>query len=245
MRFISYMAAAALSIGSLFFGWHHTPPTVIQPASSTVISSAGLNTNNTNNTKQPPKHSSGGTSGSTSTSTSTSTKPSGNNPPPQNPPPTTPPSSTPAAGEAYLTAYTTSYAAGDNDPAGSTATYISGKEGNAGGTGTYANPITLAVGYVGEKPDIPAGTVFYIPNVRRYFIAADTCAECHKTPKGVQVWVDMYAGDYSDKGVLSCEDTITGNYTIIEDPSPTYAVVAGSLYNGTSCTAQYGNTVTH
>jgi len=248
------MAAAVLSVGALFFGghfgWSQPSPTPVQQTPSVIISSQHSGSNTSNNTKQPPKHSSGGTSGSTtSTSTATTTKPTPPPPPPpQNPPPSTSPTSTPPAtssGEIYLTAYTTSYAAGDNDPAGSIITYISGIEGSAGGTGTYQAPITLAVGYVGEKPDIPAGTKFYIPNVRRYFIVADTCAECHQTPKGVQVWVDMYAGDYSGKGVLACEDTITGNYTIIENPSPTYAVVPGSLFNGTSCTAQYGNTPTH
>ncbi len=55
--------------------------------------------------------------------------------------------------EISLTAYLTSYASGDNDPAGSTGTYINGVSGNAGGIGTYANPITLAVGYIGNVAD--------------------------------------------------------------------------------------------
>ena len=257
MNVLSYMAAALTAASLLLtshFGWswHEQSPvsTSTVVSSSLVVSNASLSNTSTSKNNNGGNHSSGHSSG-------------GNSNPPKNPvtppvtPPTTSPTSTPvvpvtptptptpAAGEVYLNAYTTSYAAGDNDPAGSTITYISGIEGNAGGTGTYANPITLAVGYVGEKPDIPAGTKFYIPNVRRYFVVGDTCAECHQTPKGVQVWVDMYAGNASGQGVLACEDTITGNYTIIENPSSTYAVAAGPLYSGTSCTAQFGNTVTH
>ena len=52
--------------------------------------------------------------------------------------------------------------------------------------------------------DYPAGTRFYIPNVRRYFIVEDTCGDgdtpqngpCHTGyPKGTTAWVDMWIGE--------------------------------------------------
>lgn len=157
-------------------------------------------------------------------------------PPPQTPP-TVPPAST---GEIRFDAYITGYASGDNDPAGSTGTYIDGVEGNAGGTGTYSNPITMASGYVGDKADFPRGTMFYVPNLQRYFVAGDTCAECHKGNSGLK-WIDLYAGDYSGSNVLNCEDSFTGNFLVIEDPKSTYKVTNGSLYTGSVCTKQYGD----
>jgi hypothetical protein len=138
-----------------------------------------------------------------------------------------------------ITAFTTGYGWPDNSPPGSA---VTGPNGNAGGTGTYADPITLAVGYVGGTPDVPFGTRFYIPNVRRYFAVEDTCAACNQTPSGVSIWVDMWVGGNggNDAGVLACEDALTAHHTIIRDPPVNLPVVAGPLY-GTACTAQYGD----
>jgi len=134
-----------------------------------------------------------------------------------------------------FTAYLTSYAAGDNSPAG-TGTYIDGISGNAGGIGTYSSPITIAVGYVGQTADFAPGTMFYVPVLQKYFIAGDTCADCHSdVPKGTTVHLDMWAGNYSGKGVLSCEDAVTGNYTVIENPPSNEPVSIGGLYNGSAC----------
>jgi hypothetical protein len=136
-------------------------------------------------------------------------------------------------------AYTTGYGWPDNSPPGA---IVSGPAATAGGTGTFANPITIAVGYVGNVLDYPYGTKFYIPNVRRYFVVQDTCAECHSTPSGASTWVDMWtAGNGTDNaGVLACEDAVTGNHTIIRNPDSNRAVVPGPLYRGTTCTAQFG-----
>lgn len=144
-------------------------------------------------------------------------------------------------GETRFTAYLTSYAAGDNSPPG-TGTYISGIAGNAGGTGTYDDPITMAVGYVGQTPDYPAGTMFYVPNVQRYFKAGDTCASCHKGKAGLK-WLDMYSGDYSGAGILACENSVTGNYLVIQNPATNYKVTVGSIYNGSTCSTQFGNNI--
>lgn len=153
-------------------------------------------------------------------------------PPPSNPPVVTPPIVT--GSEISFTAYLTSYQSGDNDPAGSTGTFINGIEGNAGGIGTYANPITLAVGYVGSKADYAVGTTFYVPSLQKYFVAGDTCADCHKGNQG-HVWLDLYSGNYSSKAGLNCEDALTANYSIIENPKSTYPVNITPLFNGSTC----------
>ena len=119
-----------------------------------------------------------------------------------------------SANEIRLRAYTTSYTWYDNTPPGSSAIAYSKSDGfptlhtEAGGSGTYVDPITIAVGHVitkGEsKPDFPPGTIFYIPNVRRYFVVEDVCGDgqkpqngpCHKLDSearaaGATVWLDM------------------------------------------------------
>lgn len=148
------------------------------------------------------------------------------------PVPTTPPVT--SGSEISLNAYLTSYAAGDNSPAGN-GTYIDGITGSAGGTGTYADPITMAVGYVGNVADYAPGTMFYVVSLEKYFKAGDTCADCHADKGGTQVHLDMWAGNYSGKGVLSCEDAVTGIYTVIENPKNSYPVKVGGLYNGSTC----------
>jgi hypothetical protein len=154
-------------------------------------------------------------------------------------------------------AYTTAYGWPDNSPPGNGISYPV-IHSVAGGTGTYANPITLAVAHslaTGKDiPVYPAGTRFYMPNVRRYFIVEDACGDwpprptgsCAnvktQAPPGTSVWVDMWAGGNGadNAGVLACEDAVTGNYTIILNPDANRAVVPGPLYSGTRCTAQFG-----
>jgi hypothetical protein len=140
-------------------------------------------------------------------------------------------------------AFVTGYGWPDNSPAGTAISNPIIHQG-AGGVGTYADPITIAVGYVGTARDYPAGTRFYIPNVRRYFIAEDTCAACHNKPAGASTWVDMWVGGNgtNNAGVLACENTLTGNHTIIVSPDANRPVVSGALFNGTTgtCAAQYG-----
>ena len=156
--------------------------------------------------------------------------------------------------EVRVTAYTTGYGWPDNTPPGGA---ISNPviHSTAGGTGTYADPITLAVGHSiisgQDILDYAAGTKFYIPNLRKYFIVEDTCGDgnqpqngpCHTGYQG-HVWVDMWVGGQglSSQGTLACEDTITDLHTIIENPASNYAVVPGPVYSGT-CATQFGETV--
>jgi hypothetical protein len=46
----------------------------------------------------------------------------------------------------------------------------------------------------------------------------------------------------NNAGVLACENTLTGNHTIIVSPDANRPVVSGALFNGTTgtCAAQYG-----
>jgi hypothetical protein len=160
------------------------------------------------------------------------------------PTPTTTPTGT-ATGTVLANAYITLYGWPDNSPPGAGIWWPS-VHTLAGGTGTYADPISLAVGYVGSTPDIPAGTRFYIPNVRKYFIVEDGCAACHATPAGTSIWVDMWTGGNgtNDAAVVTCENSmpVTGKFTVVENPDPNRVVVVGSLYNATTgkCAAQFG-----
>lgn len=167
-----------------------------------------------------------------------------------------------------ISAYTTAYSYFDNTPRGSTRISNPILHKTAGGTGSYADPVTLAVGHSitngRDVLDVPAGTRFYIPDLRKYAIVEDTCGDgdspqdgpCHrldtpgnKAPKGASIWVDVWAGGQTGSTrsqVDKCMSKITdGNgalHTIIRNPSDKYLVVSGDvLYNGT-CRANYGNT---
>jgi len=157
-------------------------------------------------------------------------------------PPVVTPTSTTILGGTDITAYVTGYGWSDNSPPGA-GTYIDDISGTAGGTGTYSNPITIAVGYVGSAADFAPGTMFYIPNLRRYFAAEDTCEACHSdVPAGATVHLDVWVGGQgaSASAVNSCEDAITANHLIIENPTSNYSVVPGSIFNGT-CSENYGD----
>jgi hypothetical protein len=168
----------------------------------------------------------------------------------------------PIVGELIPAAYTTGYTWFDNTPPGST--MISHPVLNsqaAGGTGTYADPITLAVGHsleTGEDVlDYPAGTRFYLPHVRRYFIVEDTCGDgprpqdrgCHdlaSAPTGARTWVDLYVGGAAGDdaaAVQACASKVTDGDTelhaMIKDPASTHPVVAGPLFQDGRCTALY------
>jgi hypothetical protein len=113
-----------------------------------------------------------------------------------------------------------------NTPRGSTQIDLGGHSGNAGGT--YSDPITLAVGHsiINGKDigDYAYGTKFYVPNLRKYFTAADACGDgntpqagpCHTGFNG-HVWLDLYVGGSLANGVLSCEDSITDLHLVIEN----------------------------
>jgi hypothetical protein len=162
-------------------------------------------------------------------------------------------------------AYTTGYSYYDNTPPGSAAISNPVLHRTAGGTGTYADPVTLAVGHSKASGkdvlDYPAGTRFYIPNIRKYTVVEDTCGDgskpqngpCHVVDKGAAkhgatVWVDVWVGGQhstrkqSDACMSKLTDGSTDVHTVIRDPAPDYLVVPGDISNGAVCNAGYGNT---
>src|SRR4051812_38674485 len=80
-----------------------------------------------------------------------------------------------------ITAYLTGYTYYDNTPHQSVTVSNPVIHQTAGGTGTYTDPITLAVGHTitngQDVLDWPPGTIFYVPNLRKYFIVEDTCGD--------------------------------------------------------------------
>lgn len=167
-------------------------------------------------------------------------------------PPPTPPVD-PSGSKTLLNVYTTGYSSYDNTPRGSTQIDLGGISGQAKGDGTYANPTTLAVGHSiingKDVPDFPYGTLFYVPNLKKYFSAQDTCGDgntpqngpCHSlktADKGATLWLDLYVGPSTSSNVLNCEEAITGLHTVIQNPGPSLPVVSGNVFP--SCT-QFGN----
>jgi hypothetical protein len=179
--------------------------------------------------------------------------------------PTTTTPATPAtvtSSEKTITAYITGYAWPDNTPPGSA---ISNPviHTDAGGTGTFLDPITVAVGhsYVNGKDvlDYKAGTKFYMPYLRKYFIAEDTCGDgatpqngpCHrldtpgnKAPKGAEAWFDIWVGGVGSgqSVVLQCENAVTDLHTVIINPKSNYLVNPGAVFD-TSCAQQFVDTI--
>ena len=139
----------------------------------------------------------------------------------------------------------TGYSSYDNTPRGSSQTYLDGHSGKAGGNGTYENPTTLAVGHSivngKDKPDFPYGTKFYVPSLKKYFSAQDTCGDgdtpqngpCHSletADDGATLWLDLYVGPSSSSAVEKCEEEITGLKTVVQNPAPNLEVVKGNVY---------------
>jgi hypothetical protein len=129
--------------------------------------------------------------------------------------------------EQTFTAYITGYSSADNDPPNSTAIWLDGKSGNAGGAGTYSDPITVAV----AEGQYRYGTAFYLPHVKRYFKAADSCPPCKKGHQGLP-WLDVYVGDASGPAVIKCQEKLTGIRAVIQNPKATYEARSGPIFDG-------------
>lgn len=168
-----------------------------------------------------------------------------------------------AVTQTNLNAYTTGYSYFDNTPPGSASISHPVLHKKAGGKGTYADPVTVAVGHsiINGKDvlDYKAGTRFYIPNLRKYFIVEDTCGDgpapqnglCHsltKAPKTAKVWLDVWIGGATGtrKATDDCMSKVTdGNgaiHTAIKNPVKGYKVVSGDIYLNGKCRTGYGNT---
>ncbi|GGT14990.1 MULTISPECIES: cysteine/serine endopeptidase inhibitor [Streptomyces] len=161
------------------------------------------------------------------------------------------------SGKTISNAFTTGYTWFDNTPRGSAQISHPVVHDEAGGTGTWEDPITLAVGHVNEGGkdtlDYPAGTRFYFPKVRRYFIVEDACGDggspqdgpCHNldsAPEGATTWLDMYVGGGSgdsESAADECLGKVTGLTTVIQDPADDLPVVEGPLFSNNRCTEIY------
>ncbi|MEP3670756.1 MAG: hypothetical protein ABJN42_28980 [Roseibium sp.] len=146
------------------------------------------------------------------------------------------------AQQGSMEVYLTGYSYWDNTPPGSTAIARPVIHRGAGGVGTYADPITLAVGHskAGGRStmDFPAGTRFYLPNLKRYAIVEDLCGDgptpqygpCHSGKNG-RPWIDIYVdGRNVGRGASDqCMRKITGFQEAIINPARGYPVIAGAL----------------
>ena len=201
-------------------------------------------------------------SASTSPTASPSVSPTASTSPTASPTGTSTPTPTPtssqssSSAEVRSQAYVTGYSYWDNTPPGSVDISNPVLHSSAGGAGTYADPITVAVGHsiISGKDilDFPAGTRFYVPNLRRYFIVEDTCGDgstpqngpCHKGyPAGASFWIDVWVGggSVSKSQSDSCMAAITDVHAVIQNPAGNYVVAPGEI---TANCAQYGETPT-
>jgi hypothetical protein len=169
------------------------------------------------------------------------------------------PTTTAPAPPAEIRAFLTGYSYVDNTPANSSRISNPVVHTSAGGTGTYDDPITAGVGHVrtGDTSvlDWPAGTRFYVPNLRRYLVVEDTCGDgerpqdgpCHVGyPAQATTWINVWVGgDRADaEGPRQCMRAIEGVWTVVVNPAPDYAVDLGPIYRPGGCAPQFGDAVT-
>jgi hypothetical protein len=164
---------------------------------------------------------------------------------------------TPSPVEREIRAYLGGYSFADNTPENSAAIDHPVVHTTAGGSGTYDDPITVGVGHVGAGDDTvldwPAGTRFYVPNLRRYLVVEDTCGDgdrpedgpCHTGyPADATTWLNVWVGGEGEaaQAPRPCMTAIQGVWTVFVNPSPDYAVEPGPIYEAGACTRQYGDT---
>jgi hypothetical protein len=154
----------------------------------------------------------------------------------------------------FTNGYTTAYDWWDNNPPQSAEIAYPTIHQTAGGTGTYADPITIAADDTqlegGQTLQFPAGTIFYIPNVRAYFIVEDRTGEIQQDNtaqhNGTNPHLDMWADGRTStqSNAFNCMANLTHEgVLIIKDPNSNYVVVPGPLSTNNQCRQNYGNTV--
>ncbi|HWB33783.1 MAG TPA: hypothetical protein VG753_00460 [Candidatus Paceibacterota bacterium] len=234
-----------------FFSWGRgaQSPSTSGSTGKTTSSSSSVATSS-----YPSSSSTSSTTGSVTNplSGSQSSNTGSTQPPSTSVPPTQPAQN--ASQEIRFTAYLTAYTYWDNTPPGSSEISNPIIHQVAGGTGTFSDPITVAVGHSisgrTDTLDYPAGTKFYLPYLRKYFIVEDTCGDgntpqngpCHTGYQG-HPWLDLWLDGANGTRASSddCASDITDLHTIIENPAPNYLVVPGPIYS-TSCATQYSDT---
>ncbi|HEX2416618.1 MAG TPA: hypothetical protein VHJ83_00655 [Micromonosporaceae bacterium] len=146
--------------------------------------------------------------------------------------------------ETRISGYVTGYSYWDNTPPGSATISHPRIHEVADGSGTYADPVTVAVGHDmssgSDVLDWPAGTRFYLPYLKRYFIVEDTCGDgstpengpCHAGyPSPAGTWLDVWVGGQNADQSASdkCMSAITGVHAVIKDPRNHYPVSPGEV----------------
>ena len=154
-----------------------------------------------------------------------------------------------AAPGTTLMAYVTGYTYYDNTPPGSAAISHPVIHTRAGGVGTYDDPITVAVGHSmatgRDVLDYAAGTRFYMPYLKRYFIVEDTCGDgarpengpCHIHPDNVAAWLDIWVDGKggSEDSATACAEAITSNRSVILNPGRDQPVLPGPVSRDGHC----------
>lgn len=125
--------------------------------------------------------------------------------PPAQTSPATPVAPITASGTAQVAI--TFYGASDNDPPGSTdIAYPNSRHGSAGGTGSYGDPITLAT----DPRELPAGSIVYVPSLRKYFVMEDDCEECiNEWQTSRHPHLDLWMSATGGADLLACEEALT------------------------------------
>lgn len=186
-------------------------------------------------TPTPAPSSAGPTTPVPTTSTPTSTTPA---PTTTTPPP---PATTPALNT--IKAYITGYSWYDNDPPGSAAiAYPSQGRSEAGGQGTFSNPITVAV----RKGTWPAGTKFYLPEIRKYIVVEDQCVGCSPIPAPATSWLDVWVDGraVSNSTADQCMGKITRVAVAVVNPPSTLKVESTAPVSSNGCPT-YGDSIVY
>ena len=125
-----------------------------------------------------------------------------------------------SADQYTISAQITFYGYPDNDPPSDQIAYTCNGRTGASGSGSYDDPVTVAV----APDDISPCTMMYLPYLKKYGIAGDTCAQCIEDFYNGEHHVDVWTGGNWDGGdnQIDCEDGLTpdpGQQVIINPPS--------------------------
>jgi hypothetical protein len=109
-------------------------------------------------------------------------------------------------------------------------------------TGTYDHPSTFAAD---EKYRFAkAGTLIYVPKLRKYYIMEDTCRQCTTDENNGKTHVDLYMGGNTKlqgQPLLVCENTLTAKAftdTIVVNPGSDWPVDTVPLFSNGVCNSQ-------
>jgi len=131
--------------------------------------------------------------------------------------------------------FITFYGWPDNDPPGNeiaypTKRYSNSKHNFASGVGTYQDPVTFA----SDPDEISVGTIYYVPNLRKYIIMEDYCEGCVQNfaddEKHFDIWVD--SDPNFEVELVNCQKSMTKrNALVITNPSSNLPVRTTPFFN--------------